>query len=184
MDNIIDEVQGLYQIIEFKTFRKTKGVTFDLIPLDSISHIDSLDRVLHRGNAVSPEPVGDVEQPWYMHTHQADNLVVLHGTREVDIYTPDHGKVEHFTVTANSVHKNGQLVFEGGAMLVWPRHVFHRIVSGADVFLCSRGDCQSLCGILVNRGLRALGTVRVDRNWPCCFNRLRIVAHAGPLYGW
>ncbi len=132
MDNIIDEVQGLYQIIEFKTFRKTKGVTFDLIPLDSISHIDSLDRVLHRGNAVSPEPVGDVEQPWYMHTHQADNLVVLHGTREVDIYTPDHGKVEHFTVTANSVHKNGKLIFEGGAMLVWPRHVFHRIVSGAD----------------------------------------------------
>ncbi|MDF1618769.1 hypothetical protein [Petrocella sp. FN5] len=132
MVNIIEEIEGLYQIIEFKTFRKTEGVTFDLIPLDTIASVDSLDRVLHKSNAVSPEPVGDVEQPWYMHTHQADNLVVLYGKREVDIYTPEHGKIEHFTVTANSVHKNGKLVYEGGAMLVWPRYVFHRIVSGQE----------------------------------------------------
>ncbi len=132
MAKIIDEVPGLYRIIEIEPFRKTEGVTFDLIPLEMLSHIDSLDRVIHENAAVSPGKVGNVERPWYMHPFQDDNLVVLYGKREVDIYTPEHGKIEHFTVTSNKVYKNGELISDNGAMLVWPKNVFHRIVSGED----------------------------------------------------
>jgi len=57
---------------------------------------------------------------------------VLHGIREVDIYTKAHGKVEHFTIYPDKIYKNGELVVEGGAVLVWPTGVFHRIVSGPD----------------------------------------------------
>ncbi len=132
MGRIIDEVPGLYRVIQINPFRKTKGVTFDLVPMDMFDHIDSMDRVLHEGSAVSPGPVADVPNPWYMHQHQNDNLIVLHGTRYVDIYTPEHGKVEHFTVTPNQVYKNGELISDEGAMLVWPRNVYHRIISGED----------------------------------------------------
>lgn len=127
---VIDEVPGLYRIIELTPFRKTEGVTFDLFPLDAVAHIDSVDRVLHDHSAVSPGPVGDISHPWYMHPNQEDNLIVLSGVREVDIYTPAHGKVEHFTVYPNKILKNGECIFEGGAVLVWPTGVFHRIVSG------------------------------------------------------
>lgn len=130
--NIIEEVKNLYRIIELKTFRKTEGVIFDLFPMDSITHIDSIDRVLHNHSAVSPGPVGSVSHPWYMHPHQDDNLLVLHGKREVDIYNQAHGKVEHFTVYPDKILKNGKLLYSGGAMLVWPAGVFHRIVSGED----------------------------------------------------
>jgi hypothetical protein len=65
-----------------------------------------------------------------MHPHQEDNLVVLYGTRHVDIYTPEHGKIEHFVVTPTSVYKNGNLIVDGSAMLVWSENVFHRIISG------------------------------------------------------
>lgn len=127
---IISEQPGLYKIIELKEFRKTPGVTFDLFPLEAIPHIDSIDRVIHKHNAISPGPVGDVAKPWYMHTSQADNLIVLYGQRDVEIFTPDHGKVEHFTVTPDKIYHNGELIFQGGAVLVWPEGVFHRIVSG------------------------------------------------------
>jgi hypothetical protein len=130
MSIIIDEVKDLYRVIQFKEFRKTEGVTFDIIPVKSLGHIDAVDRVLHVHSAVSPSKVGDVLKPWYMHSHQEDNLVVLAGTRYVEIYTPQHGKIERFTVTADSVYKGDELIYEGGAMLVWPRRVFHRIVSG------------------------------------------------------
>ena len=132
MYKVIDEVEGLYKIIQFNDFRKTPGVTFNIMPQDIFTRADSLDRVIHQYNAVSPGPIGDVERPWYMHLYQDDNLVVLYGTREVDIYTPAHGKLEHFTVTPNDVYKNGTLVAKGGAMLVWPKGVFHRIVSGEE----------------------------------------------------
>ena len=127
---IINEVKDLYRIIELTPFRKTDGVTFDLFPMDSVAHIDSIDRVLHDHGAISPGPVEGVSNPWYMHPHQDDNLLVLYGRREVDIYTKEHGKVEHFSVYPDKVFHNDELVFEGGAMLVWPAGVFHRIVSG------------------------------------------------------
>ncbi len=96
MARILEEVKGLYKIIEFDTFRKTPGVTFDMIPVHLFDHIDSIDRVLHEHKAISPSPFGDVLRPWYMHEFQEDNLIVLHGKRYVDIYTVEHGKVEKF----------------------------------------------------------------------------------------
>lgn len=132
MATIIDEVKGLYKIIQFDVFRKTEGVTFDIIPVELFSHIDSMDRVLHKHNAVSPGQVDNVVRPWYMHPHQEDNLVVLYGTRYVEIYTPQHGQIERFTVTPTSVYKNDQLITESSAMLVWSENVFHRIISGEE----------------------------------------------------
>jgi hypothetical protein len=126
---ILEEVEGLYRIVALKSLRRTPGVRFDMVRLESLLRIDAIDRVIHDGGAVSPGAVGDISRPWYMHTHQDDNLLVLNGVREVDIYTPQHGRVEHFTVTADHVRRDGKLLHEGAAMLVWPRGVFHRIVS-------------------------------------------------------
>lgn len=132
MYEVIEEVKGLYQVIQFEDFRKTPGVTFNIMPQHIIQRADSLDRVIHSSKAISPGPIGNTVRPWYMHDYQDDNLAVLYGTREVDIYSPAHGKIEHFTVTANDVFRNGELIAKGGAMLVWPKGVFHRIVSGEE----------------------------------------------------
>ena len=132
MAKIIDEVDGLYQVIQFDEFRKTPGVVFDMIPVHMFGPVGAVDRVLHRAGAVSPGPVGEIENPWYMHAHQDDNLIVLAGERTVEIYTPGHGRVEQFTVTPQSVSKNGMSIALGGAMLIWPRYVFHRVVSGSE----------------------------------------------------
>lgn len=126
---ILEEVEGLYRVVALKPLRRTPGVQFDMVKLEALLRIDAIDRVIHEGGAISPGPVGDVERPWYMHTAQDDNLLVLHGIRHVDIFTPDHGNVEHFTVTADHVMRDGKVLHEGAAMLVWPRGVFHRIES-------------------------------------------------------
>jgi len=123
-------IPGLYRIIPLQLLRKTPGVDFDYLPGEIFDHIDSIDRVLHENNALSPGSTGQVERPWYMHPDQDDNLMVLHGVRYVDIYTQKHGKVEHFEVLPDIILHNGVKVHEGGAMLVWPRGVFHRIMSG------------------------------------------------------
>jgi len=46
-----------------------------------------------------------------------------------DIYTHEHGKMESFVCRPHSIQKNGSTAWEGEAMLVWPRRVFHRIKS-------------------------------------------------------
>jgi len=128
---IIDEVPGLYRIIPLRVFRKTQNVTFDFVPVDLLPRIDAIDRVLHESHATSPGPVGIIERPWYMHPFQDDNLIVLYGTRHVEIYRHEHGKIEKFTVTPHEIVREGQVIYKGGAMLVWPCKVFHRIQSDA-----------------------------------------------------
>ena len=127
--NIFQEVPGFYRIIKLKLFRKTPGVSFDILAKGQVPKIDAIDRVLHQGGAVSPGPVGDVARPWYLHPHQDDNLMVLSGTRLVDIYTKEHGRMESFVVTPDRIEKDGKILYDGAAMLVWPRNVFHRIRS-------------------------------------------------------
>lgn len=126
---IIEEVKNFYKIIPLKELRRTKNVRFDVLDTSLIPHIDSVDRVIHGPGARSPGSVGAVERPWYMHPHQADNLMVLHGMRSIDLYSPEIGRVEHFTVTADKVCRENGVCYTGAAMLVWPCGVFHRIVS-------------------------------------------------------
>ncbi len=130
MSAVISEKEGLYHLFRLKLFRKTPGVVFDLYPLETTPHIDAIDRVLHEKSAVSPGPIGEVERPWYMHTHQTDNLIVLSGQRTVELFSRNHGKIETFIVTPNNIYHNDKLIFNGGAVLGWPPLVFHRIVSG------------------------------------------------------
>lgn len=130
MSAVIREKKGLFHLVKLKLFRKTPGVVFDLYPLETIPHIDAIDRVLHEKSAVSPGPVEETERPWYMHTHQTDNLIVLYGQRTVELFNKNHGKIETFVVTPNKIYHNDELLFDGGAALGWPPFVFHRIVSG------------------------------------------------------
>jgi len=131
MDNTLlaDQVEGLYRIIPLKALRRTKNVTFDMIPIKAFGAIAAVDRVLHEPGALSPGSIGEIERPWYMHPHQDDNLVVLTGTRHIDLYTKKHGIVEHFTVTPHEIYKNNNLVTGSPALLAWPTNVFHRILS-------------------------------------------------------
>ncbi len=126
---VFQQVAGLYRIIPLRVLRKTPGVSFDMVPTEVLPRIDGIDRVLHDGGAVSPGPVGNVARPWYMHPHQDDNLIVLYGTRFVDIYTKAHGQIESFDVEPHQIRHGGKVVYDGAAMLVWPRGVFHRIRS-------------------------------------------------------
>lgn len=127
--NVPQQIEGLYKIIPLKIFRRTPGVSFDCLGVKELPRIDAIDRVIHTGGAVSPGPVGEVERPWYMHPCQADNLMVLAGERFVEIYTRQHGLIVKVDVTADKIIIDGELAYDGPAMLVWPCHVFHRIRS-------------------------------------------------------
>lgn len=129
----IPAIEGLYSIIPMRVFRRTPGVAFDVLPHSSLPQVDAFDRVIHTCGAVSPGPVGDIERPWYMHTHQADNLMVLHGERYVELYTPAHGSIEAFNVTADTIRQGDTVLWDGPAMLVWPTGVFHRVNSSAEL---------------------------------------------------
>ena len=129
---VIAEVENMFRVIPLQVFRKTEGVVFDLVNMDYLQEVDGIDRVIHAENALSPGTIGEVERPWYMHPHQEDNLLVLFGTRYVDLYTPDHGEIETFEITPHSIKRNGELIYDRGALLSTSVNVFHRIRTGEE----------------------------------------------------
>ena len=126
----IQEVEGLFRAVALNPFRKTAGVDFYNVPTGAFPRVDAIDRVNHVTAALSPGPVGDVARPWYMHPFQADHLVVLQGTRHVELYRREHGEVEEFEVSAEGVVWRGKPLGGGPALLAWPPLVFHRVRSG------------------------------------------------------
>ena len=126
----------LYRLVPLRMLRRTEGVKFDEIVPSDIPKIHGIDRVIHGANSISPGPIEDstppVKRPWYMHTHQDDNLMVLQGTRYVDIFNPKTKEKASFIVTPDKVFKNEKLYYDGPAMVVWPAGIFHRIISGSD----------------------------------------------------
>jgi hypothetical protein len=126
MQTIFNE-NKLYQIIPLEVLRRTQKVYFDNVPI--IQGLSAIDRVIHEPYAFSPGSIEEVVRPWYMHPHQDDNLLVLFGTRIVELYTKEHGKVETFEITPEEIRMNGTVIFEGAALFGWPPYVFHRVES-------------------------------------------------------
>ena len=126
----------LYRLIPLRKLRRTSGVKFDEIVPSDIPKIHGIDRVIHGPNSISPGPIEDItppiKRPWYMHTGQDDNLIVLQGTRYVDIYNPKTKDSASFIISPDKIYKNDKLYYDGPAMVVWPAGIFHRIISGSE----------------------------------------------------
>lgn len=126
----------MYRIIPLRILRRTQGVKFDEMVPSDIPKISGIDRVIHGPNSISPGPVEDIsvpiKRPWYMHPGQDDNLLVLQGTRYVDIFCPKTKEKASFIVTPDKIYKNDKLYYDGSAMVVWPAGIFHRIISGEE----------------------------------------------------
>eukprot|EP00771_Trimastix_marina_P001824 gnl/Trimastix_PCT/2927.p1 GENE.gnl/Trimastix_PCT/2927~~gnl/Trimastix_PCT/2927.p1 ORF type:complete len:254 (+),score=16.16 gnl/Trimastix_PCT/2927:83-763(+) len=121
-----------YSIKSLKEFRNTPGVQFHTVPMRQVRTIHSVERVIHAPNAISPDAAGDVERTWYMHPHQEDNLMVFVGERTTELYNPETKSVDSFLVRPDRIEKNGEILFDGPAILSWPNYTFHRITSGPE----------------------------------------------------
>ena len=51
---VLMEEAGFWRIIKLKQFRRTEGVSFDIVPMEVLPRIDGIDRVLHKRRAISP----------------------------------------------------------------------------------------------------------------------------------
>ena len=123
-ENISHKIDGLFHIIPFTLLRHTDNVDFHSIPF--LDHVNAMERVFHGAGAKSPGKVWDIAEGWYMHPSQEDNLITLDGYRVVELYTPQHGKIETFEISANYIKWNGKIVLDWPGILGWPTGVYHR----------------------------------------------------------
>lgn len=123
---------NLFTILPLTPLRTTPGVIFDSLPSELLTLCSGAERVIHSHGAISPGSVGSVIRPWYCHRFQDDHLMVLAGSRLVELYTPECGEIFSFRVSAGRVELNGETLYDGAAIVRWRAGVFHRIESSTD----------------------------------------------------
>jgi len=98
-------------------FRETPQVTF----FDaSVPASNGTDVVVHHGPAISPPDDGPFEQ-YYVHHHQVDHNLVLHGQRRFILLNPAWDQPHHLVLLERAM----------GALQI-PIGTFHRSESGED----------------------------------------------------
>ncbi len=122
----------LCTIIPLNLLRKTPGVTFDSIPEELVQRASGAERVLHQKGAQSPGAVGAVTRPWYCHKTQHDNLMVLFGSRSVELYHPSCARIFTFDVTPESIRCDCKTRGVRRALLSPKPGVAHRIIASPD----------------------------------------------------
>lgn len=123
-EKIVEKIEWLFHIIPFTLLRHTDRVDFHSIPY--IDHINWMERVIHWIWAKSPWKVWEIEEGWYMHPSQEDNLITVSWVRHVELYTPEHWKVEKFEISRDYIKWNWKIVCDWPWILGWPTWVFHR----------------------------------------------------------
>ncbi|MBN1938221.1 MAG: hypothetical protein JW843_01445 [Candidatus Aminicenantes bacterium] len=129
-EDVLHQDEGFYKITALKIYRKTAGVMFDALPVKALGCVEAIDRVVHDQGALSPGTVSGVERPWYLHEAQEDNLVVLAGFRDIDLYKD--GEFLQFRLTPRRLEVKGMRFFDQPVMLSWSTGVFHRIQSSPE----------------------------------------------------
>tara|TARA_Y100000389_G_scaffold195562_1_gene227149 strand:- start:1512 stop:2108 length:597 start_codon:yes stop_codon:yes gene_type:complete len=120
----------MHKLIPLRALRQSPP-KYGIIPSD-IPKIDSINKITHSPNSNSPESVKHVTRPWYKHQTQDDNLLILQGTRYVDLYESTGHTKASFIITPDKVYKDDKLYYDGPAILGWRAGVFHRITSGEE----------------------------------------------------
>ncbi len=105
----------MFQLISYKKFRDTPGVSFFDI---TIAESNVRDLVRHSGPAVSPPDAQDGYWQFYLHPHQEDNLLALGGGRTFYLVNFNWDCPFHIV----RLETNGEI-------LKIPEGTFHRSVS-------------------------------------------------------
>ena len=108
----------MFELIPYERFRDTPAVRFFDV---TVAGSNARDLVIHGGSAVSPPDASDGSWQFYLHPHQEDNLLALHGGRT--FYLVNLGWNYPFHIVRLET---------GGDILRIPPGSFHRSISDPD----------------------------------------------------
>lgn len=69
------------------------------------------------------------EEVWYQNRFEKNNLMVLNGSRNVDLYCPRSYKKENLIINEDNIYRNGKLYYGSPAIISWSGDLFHKTES-------------------------------------------------------
>jgi hypothetical protein len=105
---------------------ETRDLVLQLSHQQSFTPSPSLDNGLAQTTVKTSVP----NRPWAIHRDKINHMVILHGSRDVEIYCPQSLKREFLTLTLSNVYKHGTMIHNQPCLLQIYPNMYYRLLSG------------------------------------------------------
>tara|TARA_Y100000389_G_scaffold204586_1_gene258165 strand:+ start:4464 stop:4985 length:522 start_codon:yes stop_codon:yes gene_type:complete len=132
----------MFTLIPLKNVQRASSFRIDNLIVQNGMNITGIFREIHGPKTKSSigsenitkkmfktKPNGE-QEIWYQNQFEKNNLMVLNGSRNVDLYCPRTYKKENLIIHEDNIYRNGKLYYGSPAIISWSGDLFHKTEIG------------------------------------------------------
>ena len=132
----------MFTLIPLKNVQRASSFRIDNLIVQNGMNITGLFREIHGAHSKSSIGSENItkkmfkiqykknEEVWYQNRFEKNNLMVLNGSRKLDLYCPRTYKKENIIINEDNIYRNGKLYYGSPAIISWSGDLFHKTESG------------------------------------------------------
>ena len=131
----------MFKLIPLKNVQRASSFRIDNLIVQNGMNITGIFREIHGPKTKSSIGSENItkkmfniqhnknEEAWYQNRFEKNNLMVLNGSRNVDLYCPRTDKKENLIINEDNIYRNGKLYYGCPAIISWSGDLFHKTES-------------------------------------------------------
>ena len=135
----------MFRLLPLGSLKRLTNYKVDNVLQQDIPKITGMYRETHGPNVMTPIGTEDVfrefhdmngvdnvagSKCWYANDFERNNLMVLNGSRTIELYCYNRNRREVLTVNEDNIYRNGKLYYGSPAIISWNGSIYHRTISG------------------------------------------------------
>lgn len=132
----------MFTLIPLKNIKRCSSFKIDNLVVENGSNITGIFREIHgpktKSSIGSENKIKKMfkikyncqEEIWYQNRFEKNNLMVLNGSRYLDLYCQRTYKKENLIIHEDNIYRNGKLYYGSPAIISWSGDLFHKTESG------------------------------------------------------
>lgn len=133
----------MFRLIPLRSVTRNSNIKVDTLT-KHIPNNSGIHREILSPNTISPVGSENITKDfndtfilgksvrWYANDYEKNNLLVLSGSRELELYCDVKKKKETLVINEDNIYRNGKLYYGSPAMISWYGCIYHRTTSGKD----------------------------------------------------
>lgn len=129
----------MFKLIPLGQLFRNSSHRVDNVMIHDALKISGIYREIHGANSVSPigtehhfKILNSPAASWYANIYEKNNLLVLNGSRDLDLWCMKKDKMINFKLTEDKIYRNGKLYYGSPALISWGGDIFHKTKSGSE----------------------------------------------------
>ena len=124
----------MFKLIPLSQVLRSSSFRIDNALIEQGIQISGIYREIHGANVSShigtDSYLKKLDDNWYSNCYERNNLLVLNGSRTVNLFCKYTNQEMTFTITPDNIYKNNKLYYGSPGIISWYGDIYHKTKSG------------------------------------------------------